>query len=98
MKKRLTFTTAVFLISLLSFGQLTGIKNIPGDYSSVAAAISALNTLGVGSGGVTFNVTAGYTESFPALTSGLITANSVGVGDDFSIPIGDMTISQPVAS
>ena len=65
---------AVFLISLLSFGQLTGIKNIPGDYSSVAAAISALNTLGVGSGGVTFNVTAGYTESFPALTSGLITA------------------------
>jgi hypothetical protein len=30
--------------------------------------------------------------------SGTITANAVSVGDNFSIPIGDMTISQPVAS
>ena len=30
--------------------------------------------------------------------SGAITANAVSIGDNFSIPIGDMTISQPVAS
>ena len=32
------------------------------------------------------------------LASGTITANAVGVGDNFTIPIGDMTISMPVAS
>lgn len=30
--------------------------------------------------------------------SGTITANSVSVGDNFSIPIGDVTVSQPVAA
>ena len=74
MKKRLTFLLSILMISLMSFGQLAGIKTIPGDYATVAAAIAALNSAGVGSGGVTFNVTAGYTETFPSLTSGLITA------------------------
>lgn len=32
------------------------------------------------------------------LASGTITANAVEVGDNFSIPIGDMTISMPTAS
>jgi hypothetical protein len=32
------------------------------------------------------------------LGSGTITANAVAIGDNFSIPIGDMTISMPVAS
>jgi hypothetical protein len=32
------------------------------------------------------------------LASGSITANAVGVGDNFSIPIGDMTVSMPVAA
>lgn len=32
------------------------------------------------------------------LASGTITANAVAVGDNFSIPIGDMTISMPTAS
>ncbi|MCX7833058.1 MAG: dockerin type I domain-containing protein [Ignavibacteria bacterium] len=44
---------------------LTGIKNIPGDYPSINAAINELNTAGVGSGGVTFRVSAGYTETIP---------------------------------
>ena len=43
--------------------QLTGTKTIPGDYATVTAAVSALNTDGVGTGGVTFNIAAGYTES-----------------------------------
>ncbi len=47
---------------------LTGIKTIDpvtGDYTTFAAAIAALNDAGVGSGGVTFNVTDGttYTET-----------------------------------
>ncbi len=32
------------------------------------------------------------------LASGTITANPVSVGDNFSIPVGDMTISMPVAA
>lgn len=52
---------------LLLFGalhaQLTGIKTIPGDYATIAAAITDLNTVGVGAGGVTFNVAAGHTET-----------------------------------
>lgn len=32
------------------------------------------------------------------LGSGTITANAVNIGDNFSIPIGDCTVSMPVAS
>lgn len=69
-------TNFLFLSTLFVFfvqpvlGQLSGVKSIPGDYSTVAAAISALNTVGVGSGGVTFNVAAGHTEVFSSHLSG----------------------------
>ena len=43
--------------------QLSGIKTIPGDYATIAAAVTDLNSVGVGAGGVTFNVAAGHTES-----------------------------------
>ena len=46
--------------------QLTGTKTIPGNYATIAAAITDLNTQGVGTGGVTFNVASGYTESTTA--------------------------------
>ncbi|MBU6120607.1 beta strand repeat-containing protein [Hymenobacter siberiensis] len=66
------------LLLLLSSGQawaqLTGPKNIGTDYVTLAAAITALNGQGVGSGGVTFNVPAGYTETFASPTAGAITA------------------------
>src|SRR5260221_212583 len=53
---------------------LTGVKTIKasgGDYSTFIAAINDLNTNGVGSGGVTFNVDAGFvsTEDTPAITA-----------------------------
>ena len=32
------------------------------------------------------------------IASGSITANAVAVGDNFSIPVGDLTVSVPVAS
>jgi len=46
--------------------QLTGTKTIPGNYATLTAAIADLNTQGVGTGGVTFNVASGYTESITA--------------------------------
>jgi len=67
MKRKSTFILAILFIALMisqaSFAQLTGTKSIPGDYASISAAITDLNTLGVGTGGVTFNIAAGYTET-----------------------------------
>jgi len=72
MKKSIILLFVALVLCFTSFGQISGIKTIPGDYSTVTAAITALNAVGVGSGGVTFNVAAGYTETFPSLTAGLI--------------------------
>ncbi|OQY76206.1 MAG: hypothetical protein B6D44_00050, partial [Ignavibacteriales bacterium UTCHB2] len=60
------FLLAVFLFPQNSFAQLSGTKTIPGDYATIDAAITDLNTQGVGAGGVTFNIAAGYTETAPA--------------------------------
>ena len=65
MKKVLLFAIAVMLTGTM-FGQLSGIKTIPGDYATIAAAITALNGAGVGAGGVTFNIAGGYTETITA--------------------------------
>lgn len=46
--------------------QLTGLKMIPGDYPSLGAAITDLNTQGVGPGGVVFNLLAGNPQTAPA--------------------------------
>lgn len=43
-----------------------GTKTIPGDYATLAAAVTALNGGVVGPGGVTFNIAAGHTESSTA--------------------------------
>ncbi|MDO7845441.1 T9SS type A sorting domain-containing protein [Hymenobacter sp. M29] len=69
---------------LLLFGsfsaqaQLSGAKAIPGSgstgYATLTAAIADLNAQGVGPGGVTFNLAAGYTETFASPTAGSITA------------------------
>jgi hypothetical protein len=79
MKKSVYFITllcfSVFVLSTTVRSQsLTGIKTIPGDYATVELAIAALNANGVGSGGVTFNIAAGYTETFTSPTAGHITA------------------------
>ena len=74
-KKSIISLFFTLIISVATFGQISGTKTIPGNYASVASAISALNTSGVGAGGVTFNIAAGYTETFASLTDGLITAS-----------------------
>jgi hypothetical protein len=67
----LGIATLGLLASTAAQAQLTGPKSIPGDYASLAAAVTDLNTQGVGAGGVTFNIAAGYTETASNL---LITA------------------------
>ncbi len=58
----LTFLTSMFIFTNTLNAQLVGTKTIPGDYATIQLAVTDLNTQGVGSGGVTFNVAAGYTE------------------------------------
>ena len=69
------FLLVAFLFSQNSYAQLTGTKTIPGDYATISAAITDLNTQGVGAGGVTFNVAAGHTETFSTDSAGFITAS-----------------------
>jgi trimeric autotransporter adhesin len=76
MKKSIFTLFIVLLFSAGSFAQLTGVKTIPGDYPTVASAIAALNSSGAGTGGVTFNVAAGYTETFSTPADGYITTLS----------------------
>ncbi|MBL0176089.1 MAG: hypothetical protein IPP94_12620 [Ignavibacteria bacterium] len=65
---------AYLLPGLDAHAQLVGTFNIPGGtYTTIQAAIADLNTLGVGGGGVTFNVDAGHTETFTSPTAGRIT-------------------------
>lgn len=42
---------------------ISSTKSIPGDYPTLAAAVTALNNAVVGEGGVTFNIAAGYSEN-----------------------------------
>lgn len=55
MKKLLLFVT-IIVSSLSGIAQLTGTKTIPGDYADLQAAVTALNTQGVGAGGVNFTL------------------------------------------
>jgi hypothetical protein len=72
--KSILIIITTFLFSGAAFAQLTGQKSIPGDFASISMAIDSLNAEGVGAGGVTFNIAAGHMETFPAASSGLITA------------------------
>ncbi|MCU0441862.1 MAG: hypothetical protein MUE96_05640 [Bacteroidia bacterium] len=64
------FTVVLFVIGNALHGQaLTGTKNVPGDFATLKMAIDTLNTNGVGTGGVTITINAGYTET---ITSTLV--------------------------
>jgi trimeric autotransporter adhesin len=73
------FFTLLLLALLAGHGvsaQLTGTKNIPGDYATLADAVTALNAQGVGTGGVTLllgadqNLTATVQLGSAALSTG----------------------------
>lgn len=60
---------ASLVLSSNSMAQLSGTKTVCTsgcDYSSVAAAVAALNSSGVGSGGVTIQVSSSHTETLSA--------------------------------
>ena len=76
MKRFISVTLFTFILAAAVNAQVSGIKSIPGDYPSVASAIAAINASGIGSGGATFNVAAGYTETFALATDGKITTTT----------------------
>ena len=61
---------AILLFAIFStqsaYAQLTGTKNIPGDYATLELAVNDLNIQGVGAGGVVLNVVAANPQSAPA--------------------------------
>jgi PKD repeat protein len=72
-KSSLLATIAFYLLGLLISNQLqaqiSGTKTVCTsgcDYSTIADAVTALNTSGVGSGGVTIEVSSGHTETLSA--------------------------------
>ena len=73
--KKTILLLAILIIINCSFAQLTGIKTIPGDYATIADAITALNFEGPGPGGVTFSIISGHAETLTFATAGLITAS-----------------------
>ncbi|MEO7444935.1 MAG: T9SS type A sorting domain-containing protein [Ferruginibacter sp.] len=74
-------------------GQLTGIKNIPGDYATLAAAIIDLNTQGVGAGGITLNLLAANSETSPA--GGYSITATGTAADPITITGNNNTITAP---
>lgn len=67
----------MFLIGTTGFsiGQISGVKSVPSiEYPTIASFITDLNTLGVGPGGVTLNVDAGYVETNATAAGLLMTA------------------------
>ncbi|MGC4101555.1 beta strand repeat-containing protein [Ferruginibacter sp.] len=64
--RKLYLLLCVMLCTIFSHAQVTGTKTIGVDYATMAAAVTALNTTGVGAGGATINVPAGYTETVPS--------------------------------
>jgi trimeric autotransporter adhesin len=64
--RKITLLCCAVLCTVFSKAQVTGVKTIGVDYPTVAAAVTALNTTGVGAGGATINLPAGYTETAPS--------------------------------
>lgn len=63
--KRLLLLLTGSIAGLQANAQLSGTKTIPGDYPDLGSAITALNTQGVGTGGVVFNILAGNAQTAP---------------------------------
>src|SRR6185436_11683613 len=66
MKHTSLLVTALALLAHTAVAQLSGTKNIPGDYADLNAAITDLNLQGVGPGGVTLNLLVGNPQTAPA--------------------------------
>lgn len=63
MRKFILAGVLYLILTGISAQPLSGIKTIPGDYSTIALAVSDLNVRGTSGGGVTFEVAAGHSET-----------------------------------
>ncbi len=86
---------AFFYVSHAS-AQLTGTKNVPGDYATLGAAIAAVNSSGVGTGGLTINVIAGNAQTAPVATGTGSDAAAIGAGYVIKITSNAPTASNPL--
>jgi hypothetical protein len=59
----LVIVTILLITATSSYAQINGVKTIPGDFATIKDAVVALNTQGVGIGGVIFEVSSGYAET-----------------------------------
>ena len=77
MKNKVRLTVLIMFLGLMTQAQVSGTFSIPGTtYPTIASAIAVINASGVGSGGVTFNVSTGYTETFPSDSTGWFKSNT----------------------
>lgn len=86
---RLAFLTFICTIgTFVSFGQLTGLKTIPGNYATLDLAVTDLNAQGVGPGGVLFQVLAPQTApagGYAITAQGSMAAPIVFMGNNNTI-------------
>jgi hypothetical protein len=82
--RKLLSLIVLSLCFIVAKAQLIGTKNIPGDYATLAAAITDLNTVGVGAGGVIINLnqietapSGGYTIGSAALNATTSSTNTI---------------------
>lgn len=73
--KSLLFLALLFTLTNLN-AQITGTVSVPGTYSDLAAAFTALNAQGVGSGGATININATQTCPLNGFQLGSATLNA----------------------
>jgi hypothetical protein len=93
MKKIYLLILSLVLISAAQ-AQLTGTKNIPGDYADLGAAITDLNVQGVGAGGVILNVLAGNPQTSPAALG--TTGGGYVIGGTGSLVLTTTSSANPV--
>ena len=85
----LTLAAALLLALPARATPLSGTKNIPGAYATLALAITDLNTQGVAAGGVTLNLLAVHPETAPA--GGYV------IGGTGSLVLSSSSAGNPVA-
>ena len=91
---------AILAITTTAHAQLTGTKNVPGDFPSLASAISNLNTQGVGTGGVVINLLPGNAQTAPAGGyvvggAGSLVLTTASSGNTISVVGNGNTITAP---
>ena len=94
--KNIFFTALLLLVHGYAGAQLTGLKNIPGNYATLELAIQDLNAQGVGAGGVTLNLLAGNPQTAPG-GGYMITAQGMAA-DPIVIQGNGNTITAPLAT